>query len=123
MNLLTKEKALFIVLRASGWSVSALCEKFGICRSTAYNWIREDALVKRTKGRTITAHDFYQLGRENKTLRVENEIFRRCGCSLASPLADKLAAIGRLKSEFHILCKILDVLKSTFDFNDVNVAL
>lgn len=106
----------FIQLFGSGWSIPALCEKFGICKSTAYNWILEYAPVKRTKDRTITAHDFYQLERENKTLRAENEIFRRCGCSLASPLADKLAAIDRLKSEFtvHMLCKTLDVLKSTY---------
>ncbi len=49
-------------------------------------------------------------------LRTENEIFRWCGCSLDSPLPEKLAAIDRLKSEFtvHTLCKTLDVLKSTY---------
>lgn len=103
-------------LYANGWTISALCEKFSISKSTAYNWIREYAPVKRTKGQTITAHDFYQLERENKTLRTENEIFRQSGCSLVSPLADKLAAIDRLKSEFtvHMLCQTLEVLKSTY---------
>src|SRR5574344_1402515 len=106
----------FVSFYTAGGTIRALCERFGICKSTAYNWIREYAPVKRTKGRTITAHDFYQLERENKTLRAENEIFRRSGCSLVSPLADKLAAIDRLKSEFtvHMLCKTLDVLKSTY---------
>ena len=106
----------FAHLHSMGWTIHDLCKKFGICKSTAYNWIRKYAPVKRTKGRTITAHDFYQLERENKTLRAENEIFRRCGCSLVSPLVDKLAAIDRLKSEFtvHMLCQTFDVLKSSY---------
>ena len=38
------------------------------------------------------------------------------GCSLSAPLAEKLAAIDRLKSDFtvHMLCQTLDVLKSTY---------
>ena len=111
-----REEKDFIALYKQLHSIFDLCQKFGICKSTAYNWIREYAPAKRTRGRTITAHDFYQLERENKVLRAENEIFRQSGCSLASPLADKLAAIDRLKSEFtvHMLYKTLDVLKSTY---------
>ncbi|MBQ9501611.1 MAG: IS3 family transposase [Lentisphaeria bacterium] len=107
---------LFLSCHKQNWTIPMLCERFGICKSTAYNWIREYSPVKRTKGRTITANDYYQLERENRTLRTENEIFRRSGCSLSSPLAEKLAAIDRLKSDFtvHMLCKTLDVLKSTY---------
>ena len=110
------EKDKFIALYQKTLNIHDLCEEFGICKSTAYNWIREYAPIKRTKGRTITAHDYYQLERENKTLRTENKIFRRCGCSLDSPLSEKLAAIDRLKSDYtvHMLCKTLDVLKSTY---------
>ena len=106
----------FIVDYERGMSIAELCCRFGICKSTAYNWIREYSPVKRTKGRTITAHDYYQLERENRTLWTENEIFRRSGCALSSPLFEKLAAIDRLKSDFtvHMLCQTLDVLKSTY---------
>lgn len=48
---------LFMHLHSDGWSIPALCEKFGICKSAAYNWIRDYSPVKRTKGRTITAHE------------------------------------------------------------------
>ena len=108
--------AVFIVDYKRGVPIAELCRRFGICKSTAYNWIREYSPVKRTKGRTITAHDYYQLERENRTLRIENEIFRRSGCSLSSTLSEKLAAIDRLKSDFsvHMLCQTLDVLKSTY---------
>lgn len=110
------EKDKFIALYQKTLNIHDLCEEFGICKSTAYNWIREYAPIKRTKGRAITAHDYYQLERENKTLRTENKIFRRCGCSLDSPLSEKLAAIDRLKSDYtvHMLCKTLDILKSTY---------
>jgi transposase InsO family protein len=106
----------FIIDYERGVSIVELCRRYGICKSTAYNWIREYSPVKRTKGRTITAHDYYQLERENRTLWTENEIFRRSGCALSSPLSEKLAAIDRLKSDFtvHMLCQTLDVLKSTY---------
>ena len=109
-------KDLFLTCCDKNWTVQMLCEQFGICKSTAYNWIRKYSPIKRTKGRTITAHDYYQLERENRTLRTENEIFRRSSCSISSPLAEKLAAIDHLKSDFtvHILCQTLGVLKSTY---------
>ena len=106
----------FIINYERGVPIAELCRRFGICKSTAYNWIRKYSPIKRTTGRTITAHDYYQLERENRTLRTENEIFRRSGCALSSPLSEKLAAIDRLKSDFtvHMLCQTLDVLKSTY---------
>lgn len=109
-------KDLFLTNCDQNWTVAMLCERFGICKSTAYNWLRKYSSVKRTKGRTITANEHYRLERENRTLLTENEIFRRSSCSISSPLAEKLAAIDRLKSDFtvHILCQTLGVLKSTY---------
>ncbi len=106
----------FISLLNSGWSIPALCEKYDICKSTAYNWIRDYSPVKRNQKRTVTAHDFYQLERENATLRKENEIFRRCGYLLDAPLAKKFAVIDQLKADYtvHALCRTLNILKSTY---------
>ena len=67
----------FINALANGTSVKDLCGQFGICKSTAYNWVKKYSLVKRTKDRTISVHKIYQLERENQTLRAENEFFRR----------------------------------------------
>lgn len=106
----------FINALANGTSVKDLCGQFGICKSTAYNWIKKYSLVKRTKERTISVHRIYQLERENQTLRAENEIFRRNKCSVISPIDDKIAAIERLKDDFsvHMICKTLGILKSTY---------
>ena len=112
----TETISLLISLYEQNWTIPMLCERFGICKSTAYNWIREYSPVKRTKGRTITAHDYYQLERENQALRAENEIFRRSKCSVISPIDDKIAAIERLKDDFsvHMICKTLGILESTY---------
>ena len=106
----------FINALANGTSVKDLCGQFGICKSTAYNWIKKYSLVKRTKDRTISVHKIYQLERENQTLRAENEIFRRSKCSVISPIDDKIAAIELLKDDFsvHMICKTLGIFKSTY---------
>ena len=110
-------KIELVKLRRAGWSVADLCKKFGICKSTAYNWIREYSPIRRpSKGRGITPTDYWRLEREAQTLRTENEIFRRSGFLTEFSLENKLAVINRLSADFsvHILCKTLGVLKSTY---------
>ena len=106
----------FVEAYNKGVSVKKLCAQYDICKSTAYNWIRKYSSIKRTQGKTITAEAYYKLERENRTLRTENEILKRCGCAFESPLADKLAAIDRLKSDYtvYMLCKTLGILSSTY---------
>jgi hypothetical protein len=60
----------FINALANGTSVKDLCGQFGICKSTAYNWIKKHSLIKRTKERTISVHRIYQLERENQKCRL-----------------------------------------------------
>ena len=106
----------FIRSWENGVPVKELCEQFNICKSTAYNWIKLYSPIKRPERETITAHKIYQLEREIQTLKTENEIFKRCGCSLNSPLDEKIAAIERLKGDFSIysLCKTLNIMRSTY---------
>lgn len=110
-----EDKNNFLQLYRNGQTISELCEKFSISKSTAYNWLRDCSEIKRSNKRKVTATDFYNLERELATLRIENEIFRKCGC-FDAPLSQKLAAIDRLRSEYtvHMLCQTLDVLKSTY---------
>ena len=109
-------EAELVKLRHAGWSVADLCKKFGVCKSTAYNWIREYSPIRKPSiGRIITPTDYRRLEREAQTLRTENEIFRRCGFLSEVPLEDKLTMIDSLSADFsvHMLCKTLGVLKST----------
>ena len=106
----------FIQEKNKGVTVKELCSQFNISKSTAYNWIKLYSPIKRPERETITAHKIYQMGREIQSLRTENEIFKRSGCGLNSPLDEKIAAIERLKGDFSIysLCKTLNILRSTY---------
>ncbi len=108
----------FIKQYSSGKKVSELCKKFGICKSTAYNWIKVFAPIKRRDAslREVTPSGYYALQREVQTLKVENDIFHRCGLLDCISITDKFKAIEELKGEFsvHMLCKTLGLLKSTY---------
>lgn len=109
-------KKYFVEAYNNGVLVKKIYAQYGICKSTAYNWIRKYSSIKRTQGKTITAEAYYELERENRMLRTENEILKRCGCASESPLTDRLAAIDRLKSDYtvYMLCKPLSILSSTY---------
>ena len=111
-----KEKAKLVALYRAGTPVTALCKKFGVCKSTAYNWIQKYTPIKRKCGRAITPEEVYRLEREIQTLRTENEIIRCSGLLLKVPLEDKIAAIDQMQSDYsvYILCKSFGVLRSTY---------
>lgn len=107
----------FLKLHKEEENIKSLCTQFGICKSTAYNWIREYTPIRKPyRGRIITPTDYRHLEREKQTLQVENEIFHRSGILSKILLDDKFAIIENLSSDFsiHILCKTLGVLKSTY---------
>lgn len=58
----------------------------------------------------------YLLKKELERLRTENRIFKTCGCSPASLLSERLAAIKLYQEEFsiHALCRTLKVNRSTY---------
>ena len=99
-------------LRASEVSIPDICRQLGVGRSTIFLWIQQaDPNHPVTLARTE-----YLEKAELERLRIENRIFRTCGCTPLSPLQDKLQAIDQYKDEFTVyrLCKTLDVLKSTY---------
>ena len=53
--------------------------------------------------------------KELERLRIENQIFRDCGCSANSSLGTRLHAVHRLKDQYsmHALCRVLGVNRST----------
>lgn len=72
--------------------------------------------MKSENRRLIYTQNEYLEKTELERLRVENRIFRTCGCTPSSTLQEKLAAIDQYKEQFSVyrLCKTLDVLKSTY---------
>ena len=107
----------FLKLHCEGENIKSLCSRFGICKSTAYNWIRECTPIRKPyKGRIITPTDYRKLERAKHTLQIENEIFHRSSILSKISLEDKIEIFESLNTDFsiHILCKTLGVLKSTY---------
>ena len=96
----------------AGISTTQLCKQVGIARSTLLLWVKQysvnaDGEVPRER---------YLLEKELEHLQTENAIFKTCGCSLSSPLSERLSAIHRYKDKFsiHALCRVLNVNRSTY---------
>lgn len=110
-------KTLTVTRYHSGEKVTDLCAELNISKSTIYNWIKQYNITSaKTDGPPITARTIYLLEKRIKKLESELEIWKRCGCTLDSPLHEKLAAIEKLVPEFgvHALCRVLGVLRSTY---------
>lgn len=105
-----REEAVGLYLR--GQSAREVCAKFGMSRSTLLLWAKEN----RPDGNGQIPREIYLLKKEAARLRVENQIFRDCGCSPASPLGVRLEAISRLSKTYsiHALCDLLQVNRSAY---------
>ena len=55
-----KKKAKIVALYHAGTPVTALCKRFGVCKSTIYNWIQKYTSIKRKCRRTVTPEDVYR---------------------------------------------------------------
>ena len=64
----------------------------------------------------ISFREIISLQSEVTRLRQENEIFQKCDWVVSAPLEEKLKTIDGLKNEYsiHVLCKTLNVLRSTY---------
>lgn len=111
------DRTLTVTRYHSGEKVTALCTELNISKSTLYNWIKQYNITStKTDGSPITVRTVYLLEKRIKKLESELEIWKRCGCTLDSPLHEKLAAIEKLVPEFgvHAPCRVLEVLRSTY---------
>lgn len=96
----------------SGVPVTQLCRQFGIARSTLFYWIKQET----ADSAGVVPREEYLTQKELERLRVENMIFRSCGCSPSSPLDIRLNAIAEHHKDFsiHSLCRVLQVHRSTY---------
>lgn len=96
----------------AGTPAAQLCKQFGIARSTLFYWLKQAA----DNSAGATSREQYLMQKELERLRVENAIFRSCGCSPSSPLDTRLNAIFEHRNNFsiHSLCRVLQVHRSTY---------
>lgn len=117
MNFSEEEKMAIVYEYQDGTDVKALCKEYKTSKSCVYRWIQQFTERSISKSNIkISFRQIQKLEYEVKRLRTENEIFRKCGCSPASPLAEKLMVMESLKEHYsvHALCRTLNVLRSTF---------
>ena len=101
-----------VSLHQSGTPIEELCRQYGVARSTLFLWVREYSPDETGQ----LPRNIYLLQKEVERLRTENEIFRVCGCSAASPLQERFAAIDAHQDRFslHALCRVLKVNRSAY---------
>ena len=106
-----EQKQIMVGKYEGGSTAKAICDKYGVSRSTLLLWVKQyspdaDGQIPRVQ---------YLMRKELERLRIENQIFRDCGCSANSSLGTRLDAIHRLKDQYsmHALCRVLDVNRST----------
>lgn len=114
-----ENKKEFVQRYLKGERVIDICATYGIPKSTLYNWIKQYRVVTSPDSNlTVTIKEYYLLMKENKKLRIENEILHKSSCSIYASLEEKLPEIERLQKEgdysVHALCRAFDVRRSTF---------
>ena len=113
----TEEKQYWVTLFQQGKSVSELCERHSIPRSSLYRWIREYSEHKAPKtGKPISGHRLLCLEEENVKLRQENEIIKKADCWQNVTRKEKMILIDQLHDEYslHALCDALDLPRGTY---------
>ena len=112
----TTDRENIISLHAEGKSVKELRNEFRLPKSTIYYWIKKYSKIKRPSGEVSPATQIYLLEKHIKRLEVELAIWKKSGCSINSPISQKLEAIMSLHELYgvHAACETLGVRRSTF---------
>ena len=110
------ERKEFAELYFAGKSVKNICAENDVTKSALYNWISLYTEVKHRNGKTLSLRKLHLLEKHMEYLKRQCDVFLESGCSISTPLAEKLEAISRLKDRFnvHVLCDTLKVRRSTF---------
>ena len=104
-------KRIMIDEYKGGRSAKDICAKYGVSRSTLLLWAKQYSPDNEGQ----IPREIYLMRMQLERLKIENQIYRECGCSATSPLDVRLDAIHRIKDQYsiHALCRVLDVNRST----------
>lgn len=94
-----------------GRTAKEICAEYGVSRSTLLLWAKQYAPDSCSQ----VPRELYLMRKQLERLKIENQIYKECGCSANSTLRVRLDAIHRLKDRYsiHALCRVLDVNRST----------
>lgn len=104
-------KLTLVGMYEGGSTAKAICAEYGVSRSALLLWVKQYSPDSNGQ----IPREQYLIRKELERLRIENQIYKECGCSANSSLGTRLDAIHRLKNQYsiHALCRVLNVNRST----------
>ena len=113
-----KEKAKIRIIKeySNGSSVSSICNKYSISKSTLYYWVKLYKSQRTEKGITITPKELDSAKRRIKKLEDIINVLSTVDCNVSSPLKTKLKSLESLYGQYsvHTLCEALHVSRGSF---------
>lgn len=98
-------------------AVKEISEKYGISKSTLYEWCTKLIHIKRKYSKQQYKNtDIYRMERKMRSLEQENNIFKDSGCGTESSIDEKFEAVNKLKDKYSVsdICKTLQLSKATY---------
>ncbi len=112
-------KKKIVTLYSEGTSVTSICNKYKISKSSVYNWIKMYTEVKTEGALVYTGREVYLLKKKIVMLEENLDILRQCNCSVNSPIKVKISEIKKLdkKYSYHALSRALGIRRSALYYH------
>lgn len=113
-----EEKMIIVNQLDEGDSIKAICNEYGVSRSTLYRWTHDGGeLISDLEN--VQAHstrDWNMLQRRMEKLENIIVILKTVNCTIHAPLKEKLSELELLYGQYdvHTLCEALEVSRGTF---------
>lgn len=116
MTYSAQEKEALVKRYYQGDSVSAICLKTDIARSTFYSWLKPYKTTTSEAGNVVSPAVFYNVKRANERLTKMVEVLQKVDCAFSAPLNEKLYALEKLYGQYsvHVLCDAFGINRGTF---------
>lgn len=100
-----------------GIGVKEIIDKYGVSRSTAYDWIKKyQAHIDKQTGKQFTYREFVEQKKKIQELEQILAILKEAKCFDTAPRKIKLEAIERMHGKYPVkmMCRVLNVDTATF---------
>ena len=102
MKFTKEEKKAFVKRYQDGETVISICNENQIPRSTFYRWIQDYQQTTTDTGTVVTPQKFLYMKRRINKLEDRIQVLKMVGCTVSSPLQEKLKAMEPLYGQFGV---------------------
>ena len=102
MKFTKEEKIAFVKRCQAGETVLSICNENQIPRSTFYRWIQDYQQTTTDTGTVVTPQEFLYMKRRINKLEDRIQVLKMVGCTVSSPLQEKLKAMEPLYGQFGV---------------------